>query len=90
MSNWCRPAVELFASVTTTRNTSPAPVGVPVEMLNTAVVPSLETWPPPIERFWVTSVIWKLAPVNVPAGAVSVTVPGNISWPVELVVNWTV
>jgi len=25
--------------------------------------------------------------VNVPAGAVSVTVPGKISWPVELVVN---
>ena len=31
----------------------------------------------------------KLAFVNVPAGAVSVIVPGKISWPVELVVNAT-
>jgi hypothetical protein len=49
-----------------------------------------ESMEPPTVRFWVTSRIEKVALLNVPAGAVSVTVPGATSWPDELVVNPTV
>ena len=85
------PAPALVASVMVIPILSLAAVGV--ELLTLSV-----TDPPPGATVGVVEI--KLLPVvmlraekdafvNVPAGAVSVIVPGKRSWPVELVVNAT-